>query len=125
MQENSWVGILLGVVVSLLVHGGKMAARPAINAGTLGADWCDYILADTTAIPPSTLRPWRSNLSLTDVFRDEEDSDKEDWMYSENIIFCRDTFFCCDHAQSASKDERSITWEEQQQRRWRMRKEPI
>lgn len=37
MQENSWVGILLGVVVSLLVHGGKMAARPAINAGTLGA----------------------------------------------------------------------------------------
>ena len=37
MQENSWVGIALGVVVSLLVHGGKMAARPAINAGTLGA----------------------------------------------------------------------------------------
>lgn len=37
MQENSWVGIVLGVVVSLLVHSGKMAARPAINAGTLGA----------------------------------------------------------------------------------------
>ena len=37
MQENSWVGIVLGVVVSLIVHGGKMAARPAINAGTLGA----------------------------------------------------------------------------------------
>lgn len=37
MQENSWVGITLGVVVSLLVHSGKMAARPAINAGTLGA----------------------------------------------------------------------------------------
>jgi hypothetical protein len=37
MQENSWVGILLGVLVSLLVHSGKMAARPVINAGTLGA----------------------------------------------------------------------------------------
>lgn len=37
MQENSWVGIVLGVLVSLLVHSGKMAARPAINAGTLGA----------------------------------------------------------------------------------------
>lgn len=37
MQENSWVGIVLGIVVSLLVHSGKMAARPVINAGTLGA----------------------------------------------------------------------------------------
>lgn len=37
MQENSWVGILLGVLMSLLVHSGKMAARPVINAGTLGA----------------------------------------------------------------------------------------
>ena len=37
MQDNSWVGIVLGVIVSLLVHSGKMAARPAINAGTLGA----------------------------------------------------------------------------------------
>lgn len=36
MQENSWVGIVLGVLISLLVHSGKMAARPAINAGTLG-----------------------------------------------------------------------------------------
>lgn len=37
MQENSWVGIVLGVVVALLVHSGKMVARPVINAGTLGA----------------------------------------------------------------------------------------
>jgi len=37
MQDHQWVGILLGIVVSGLVHGGKMAARPAINAGTLGA----------------------------------------------------------------------------------------
>ena len=37
MAENPWVGVVLGIVVSGLVHTGKMAARPAINAGTLGA----------------------------------------------------------------------------------------
>lgn len=36
MTQNPWVGVLLGVVVSGLVHTGKAAARPAINAGTLG-----------------------------------------------------------------------------------------
>jgi hypothetical protein len=106
------------------------AARPAPIqmsfmgfAGTLGAEWCDYILADEVAIPPSTLRPSRSNVSLEDVFRDEELTEEEDWVYSENIIFCRDTFFCCDHAQSSEPEERIITWQEEQQRRWKMRKE--
>ena len=37
MGDNPWVGVVLGFVVSGLVHSGKMAARPAINAGTLGA----------------------------------------------------------------------------------------
>ncbi|MDT0213233.1 DUF4126 domain-containing protein [Rothia sp. ARF10] len=37
MADNPWVGVVLGIVVSGLVHTGKMAARPAINAGTLGA----------------------------------------------------------------------------------------
>ncbi|WP_404384801.1 DUF4126 domain-containing protein [Knoellia locipacati] len=37
MGENPWVGVVLGIAVSGLVHSGKMAARPAINAGTLGA----------------------------------------------------------------------------------------
>lgn len=106
------------------------AARPAPIqmsfmgfAGTLGAEWCDYLLADTTAIPPETLRPHRSNLTLTDVFRDEAEGDAQDWVYSENIIFCRDTFFCCDHRQSADEAERAVTWEEEQRRRWKMRKE--
>ncbi|KAI5458369.1 glycosyl transferase family 41-domain-containing protein [Mariannaea sp. PMI_226] len=106
------------------------AARPAPIqmsfmgfAGTLGAEWCDYILADSTAIPPETLRPWRSNVGVEGVFRDDSEGDREHWMYSENIIFCRDTFFCCDHAQSCEADERQVTWEEEQQRRWKMRKE--
>ncbi|KAK8110977.1 glycosyltransferase family 41 protein [Apiospora kogelbergensis] len=106
------------------------AARPAPIqmsfmgfAGSLGAEWCDYILADEIAIPPSTLRPTRDNLSIGSVFRDEELVDQEDWVYSENVIFCRDTFFCCDHAQSSEPEERSVTWVREQQRRWKMRKE--
>lgn len=92
-------------------------------AGTMGAEWCDYILADSTAIPPGTLRPWRANVGVEDIFHDDTEGNGGDWMYSENIIFCRDTFFCCDHAQSCDASERQVTWEEEQQRRWQMRKE--
>ena len=49
------------------------AARPAPIqmsfmgfAGTLGAEWCDYLLADKIAVPPQTLRPWRRNVDLLD-----------------------------------------------------------
>jgi hypothetical protein len=105
------------------------AARPAPIqmsfmgfAGTLGAEWCDYILADETAIPPDTLRPWRRNLDLEDQLLDQQSSEDEDWVYSENIIFCRDTFFCCDHAQSEPREKR-LSWEDEQTRRWSMRKE--
>ncbi|TAQ84384.1 hypothetical protein B7494_g7281 [Chlorociboria aeruginascens] len=105
------------------------AARPAPIqmsfmgfAGTLGAEWCDYILADETAIPLETLRPWRRNLDLEDQLRDEQSFEDDNWVYSENIIFCRDTFFCCDHAQSEPQDSRS-SWEDEQSRRWKMRKE--
>ncbi|KAL7794981.1 TPR-like protein [Trichoderma ceciliae] len=106
------------------------AARPAPIqmsfmgfAGTLGAEWCDYILADATAVPPSTLRPWRRNNSIEDVFHDNTEGDEDQWMYSENVIFCRDTFFCCDHAQSCDRDERGMTWDDEEKRRWKMRKE--
>lgn len=106
------------------------AARPAPIqvsfmgfAGSLGAEWCDYILADSTAIPPGTLRPWRSNVGVLDIFHDKNEDEDDQWVYSENIIFCRDTFFCCDHAQSSDPGEREITWIEEQQRRWKMRKE--
>ncbi|KAF2101330.1 hypothetical protein NA57DRAFT_53306 [Rhizodiscina lignyota] len=108
------------------------AARPApIHmsfmgfAGTLGAEWCDYLLADETAIPPSTLRPWRRNVDLEDQLRDENSgSEEEDWVYGENIIYCKDTFFCCDHRQSApdAKGEQ-LDWEGELRRRWNMRKE--
>lgn len=92
-------------------------------AGTLAAEWCDYILADSLTIPECTLRPFRSNVTVEDVFRDDSEGMHGDWMYSENIIFCRDTFFCCDHAQSSAEGERDLTWEDEERRRWKMRKE--
>ena len=36
MTSHPWVGVVLGVITSGLVHSGKTVARPAINAGTLG-----------------------------------------------------------------------------------------
>jgi Domain of unknown function (DUF4126) len=36
MEENPWVSVVLGVVISGLVHTGKMAARPVVNLGTAG-----------------------------------------------------------------------------------------
>lgn len=36
MTQHPWVGVLLGVAVSGLVHAGKATARPAIDAGSLG-----------------------------------------------------------------------------------------
>ncbi|MGL4178480.1 MAG: DUF4126 domain-containing protein [Dermatophilaceae bacterium] len=36
MRENPWVSVVLGVVISGLVHSGKMAARPVVNTGTAG-----------------------------------------------------------------------------------------
>ncbi|KAF2467286.1 uncharacterized protein BDR25DRAFT_70381 [Lindgomyces ingoldianus] len=108
------------------------AARPAPIqmsfmgfAGTLGAEWCDYLLADTTAVPRETLRGWRRNIDMEDLLEDQNSGgDDDNWVYGENIIYCRDTFFCCDHRQSApDAQERQLTWEDEQQRRWRMRKE--
>ncbi|KAF2861680.1 glycosyltransferase family 41 protein [Piedraia hortae CBS 480.64] len=102
------------------------AARPAPIqmsfmgfASTLGAEWCDYLLADETAIPPNTLRPWKGR-DLTDGDAD----DNERWVYEEKIIYCRDTFFCCDHRQSApDAPQGPVSWDEELRRRWKMRKE--
>ncbi|CAK7228710.1 hypothetical protein SCUCBS95973_006973 [Sporothrix curviconia] len=133
IQQIIQDGIHILVNLNGYTRGAKneiFAARPAPIqmafmgfAGTLGAEWCDYLLADSTAIPPSTLRPWRGNVSIGDVFRDEQDSAQDKWIYAENIIYSRDTFFCCDHKQFAEPGERLVTWQAEKQRRWKMRKE--
>ena len=131
------VGDGIHVLINLngYTRGAKnevFAARPAPVqmsfmgfAGTLGAEWCDYLLADKIAIPPQTLRPCRQNVELIDLAMDRNnDEDQKDWIYGENIIFTRDTFFCCDHRQSApDAREPQLSWPEEQQRRWTMRKE--
>ncbi|KAF1949530.1 hypothetical protein CC80DRAFT_270841 [Byssothecium circinans] len=108
------------------------AARPAPIqmsfmgfAGTLGAEWCDYLLADDTAVPPDTLRGWRRNIDMEDALVDENSGGTDDnWIYGENIVYCRDTFFCCDHRQSAPDAQgEQLDWEAEQARRWNMRKE--
>ena len=118
------------------------AARPApIHmsfmgfAGTLGAEWCDYILADSISVPSSTLSPWRRNVDIEDRFRpDSLAEDAENWVYGENIIFAKDSFFCCDHKQSApdaiegpprikDRSDYDRLWEAEQARRWKLRKE--
>lgn len=108
------------------------AARPAPIqmsfmgfAGTLGAEWCDYLLADKIAVPPKTLRPWRRNVDLLDQTMDENnEEDSGDWVYGENVIFTKDTFFCCDHRQSApDSQEVRLSWADEQGRRWKMRRE--
>ena len=107
------------------------AARPAPIqmsfmgfAGTLGAEWCDYLYADSTAIPTKTLRPCRRNVDLEDEGHENTTNDDGEWVYSENIIFAKYSFFCCDHRQSAPDSKsRQLSWEEEQTRRWAKRKE--
>ncbi|MDD7541911.1 MAG: DUF4126 domain-containing protein [Mobiluncus porci] len=36
MTENTWIGIILGVVVALIVHSGKAVSRPVLNTTTAG-----------------------------------------------------------------------------------------
>lgn len=36
MQEHPWVSVGIGVLISGLVHSGKMAARPVVNGATVG-----------------------------------------------------------------------------------------
>ncbi|RMZ87366.1 hypothetical protein DV736_g5401, partial [Chaetothyriales sp. CBS 134916] len=121
------------------------AARPAPIqmsfmgfAGTLGAEWCDYVLADDISVPPSTLSPWRRNVEIEDRFQPESlVEDADDWMYGENIIFTRHSFFCVDHKQSApdadtcpplpllamSRSDRDARWNAHLAARWALRQQ--
>ncbi|KAK6511127.1 hypothetical protein TWF481_000049 [Arthrobotrys musiformis] len=100
-------------------------------AGTLGAEWCDYIYADETAVPRNMLRPWGRSTSFKDFEErggveewEGEDYEEGDWIYAENVIYSKNTFFCTDHKQSSpdSKDGQ-LAWGDEQARRWKMRKE--
>jgi hypothetical protein len=36
MQDNPWIGVLLGIVTAGIVHTAKAVTRPVVNAGTAG-----------------------------------------------------------------------------------------
>lgn len=101
------------------------AARPAPiqmsfmgYAGTTGAEWCDYLLADELTIPQETLRP---NFEFQGTVLDTPPTHKDnDWVYSEKIIFSKHSFFCTDHKQSSR--DKQLAWESEKTRRWKMRK---
>ncbi|KAK6331593.1 hypothetical protein TWF718_002142 [Orbilia javanica] len=99
-------------------------------AGTLGAEWCDYIYADETAVPRNMLRPWGRSANFKDLEErggveewEGEDYEEGEWIYAENVIYSKNTFFCTDHKQSSpdSKDGQ-LAWRDEQARRWEMRK---
>lgn len=118
------------------------AARPApIHmsfmgfAGTLGAEWCDYVYADEISVPPSTLAAQRQNSRIDDKLDlSAQDEDGEDWVYAENLIYSRSSFFCVDHKQSApdshtalatitTQQDRDCRWRQEQAKRWSLRRE--
>lgn len=49
MAEHPWVGVIAGILVAGLVHSGKAAARPAVNASTAGVGAPVVSLAEDAA----------------------------------------------------------------------------
>lgn len=107
-------------------------------AGTLASGWCDWVIADTTIIPPDTVASevWRQReqrhqpqhpTSLPGLLDPEEEDDS--WMYTEKMAYLPQTYFITDHKQgfrdetSAVGTEPDDAWALEEQRRWRMRKE--
>jgi protein O-GlcNAc transferase len=107
-------------------------------AGTLGAGWADWVIADEVIVPSSTVSSELSRdrreagqaPSLSDFpgsIDPEEDTD--DWMYTEKMAYFPSTYFITDHrqgfrdevqAQKLAKD-RATAWKLDEQRRWDMR----
>ena len=138
-------GVHILVNLNGYTRGAKnevFAARPApIHmsfmgfAGTLGAEWCDYVYADEISVSRKTLAPYRYNNDIEDKLNPKSQiEDAEDWIYAENIIFSKSSFFCVDHKQSApdaqqgppplhDKRLREQAWRDEQQRRWKLRKQ--
>lgn len=107
-------------------------------AGTLASGWCDWVIADTTIIPPDTVacEVWRERqkkqqrsapTSLPGLLDPEEED--ESWMYTEKMAYLPKTYFVTDHKQGFREDpvmsvsDPEAAWQMEQQRRWQMRKE--
>ncbi|KAK9447958.1 glycosyl transferase family 41-domain-containing protein [Limtongia smithiae] len=69
-------------------------------AGTMGAEWMDYLLADRVTVPGSAVRK-QSQGSGQRILKHHNCANQADWAYFEDVVFCKHSFFCCDHRQSA------------------------
>lgn len=49
MQDNPWVGVILGIVTAGIVHTGKAVTRPVVNATTIGVGTPVVSAAEDTA----------------------------------------------------------------------------
>ncbi|KAK9322954.1 glycosyl transferase family 41-domain-containing protein [Lipomyces orientalis] len=96
-------------------------------AGSLGAEWSDYILADRITMPPSAVRHQRPE-NRDRILRHHNCVNQDSWAYFEDVVFCKNSFFCCDHRQSAPDAEAEAIpaddetrWKTELQRRDAMR----
>ncbi|KAK9368593.1 glycosyl transferase family 41-domain-containing protein [Lipomyces kononenkoae] len=85
-------------------------------AGSLGAEWSDYILADNVTMPQSAVRHQRSE-NRDRILRHYNCTNQDSWAYFEDVVFCKHSFFCCDHRQSAP-DAKSDSTEADNEMRW-------
>ncbi|KAK9238673.1 glycosyl transferase family 41-domain-containing protein [Lipomyces kononenkoae] len=85
-------------------------------AGSLGAEWSDYILADSVTMPQSAVRHQRSE-HRDRILRHHDCANQDSWAYYEDVVFCKHSFFCCDHRQSAP-DAKSDSIEANSDSRW-------
>ncbi|KAK9469969.1 glycosyl transferase family 41-domain-containing protein [Dipodascopsis tothii] len=71
-------------------------------AGTMGAEWSDYLLGDAITVPETTVRRYRPDGGPAErVLRYHGCANDDDWVYYEDIVYCRHSFFCCDQRQTA------------------------
>ncbi|KAK9356632.1 glycosyl transferase family 41-domain-containing protein [Lipomyces doorenjongii] len=96
-------------------------------AGSLGAEWSDYILADSVTMPPSAVRHQRPE-NRDRILRHHDCINQNSWAYFEDVVFCKNSFFCCDHRQSAPdakadsiQTDDDTRWNTELQRRETMR----
>ncbi|ANB11896.1 hypothetical protein AWJ20_123 [Sugiyamaella lignohabitans] len=136
-------GIHISVNLNGFTKGGRneiFATRPCpvqISlmgfAGPMGADWCDYVLGDITAMNGV---PQYSNLSNNDsrlkLIQPPDENMSSYWPYrKEKVIYMPRTLFCCDHRQSAPDSNKVRiesgqplhTWEADVELRQRLRKQ--
>ena len=112
-------------------------------AGGMSSSWTDWLVADPVVCPPHTTSAYRwreehnddDSSAPGDLAADLDPSGpREDWVYSERIIYMPRTYFVNDHAQGfrhpaeekcvPSNEELSVedSWEREEIRRWNMRK---